>query len=69
MSFHSRRYRKNIFSCLCCVFSQGALGTAFLVEGILFAFHLKGSSLDKSLHVILVLLVFAAALVGYAESR
>ena len=49
--------------------TQGFLGTAFLVEGILFAFHLKGSSLDKSLHVLLVLLVFAAALACYAEMR
>ena len=46
---------------------QGFLGTAFLVEGMLIAFHLKGSSLDKSLHVLLVLLVFAAALACYAE--
>ena len=38
------------------------------MEGILFAFHLKGSSLDKSLHVLLVLLVFAAAVVCYAEA-
>ena len=38
-----------------------------MVEGILFAFHLKGSSLDKSLHVLQVLLVFAAALVCFAE--
>ncbi len=46
---------------------QGFLGTAFLVEGMLFAFHLKGSSLDMSLHMLLVLLVFAAALACYAE--
>ena len=47
--------------------TQGFLGTAFLMEGMLFAFHLKGSSLDMSLHVLLVLLVFAAALACYAE--
>ncbi|CAK0738288.1 hypothetical protein CVIRNUC_001021 [Coccomyxa viridis] len=46
---------------------HGFLGTAFLVEGMLFAFHLKGSSLDMSLHMLLVLLVFAAALACYAE--
>lgn len=40
---------------------------AFLVEGTLFAFHLKGTSLDRSLHILLLLLVFAAALVCFAE--
>ena len=49
--------------------TQGFLGTAFMIEGVIFAFHLKGSGLDKSLHVILVLLVFAAALLCYAEIR
>ena len=50
-----------------CLHMQGVLGSAFLVEGILFAFHLKGSSLDKLVHILLVLLVFAAALVCFAE--
>ncbi len=50
-----------------CLHVQGVLGSAFLVEGILFAFHLKGSSLDKSVHILLVLLIFAAALVCFAE--
>ncbi len=50
-----------------CLRLQGVLGSAFLAEGILFAFHLKGSSLDKSVHILLVLLVFAASLACFAE--
>ena len=53
----------------CLMLTQGFLGTAFMIEGIIFAFHLKGSGLDTSLHVFLVLLVFAAALLCYAEIR
>lgn len=54
---------------LACLFAQLFLGLAFVVEGLLFAFHLKGSMLDWSLHLLLVLLVLAAALVCFAEYR
>jgi len=59
--------RRHLSHCL--MLTQGFLGTAFMIEGVIFAFHLKGSGLDKALHVILVLLVFAAALLCYAEIR
>jgi hypothetical protein len=48
---------------------QTFLGLAFLVEGTLFAFHLKGSALDWSLHFLLVLLILAAAIACFAEYR
>ncbi len=51
------------------VHAQLFLGLAFVVEGLLFAFHLKGSALDWSLHFLLVLLVFSAALACFAEYR
>ncbi|BDA48314.1 Transmembrane protein 45B [Coccomyxa sp. Obi] len=45
------------------------LGLAFAAEGLLFAFHLKGTPLDWSLHFLLVILVFAASLVCFGEYR
>lgn len=56
-------------SALCAVHVQAFLGTAFAAEGLLFAFHLKGTPLDWSLHFLLVLLIFAAALVCFGEYR
>lgn len=39
---------------------QGCLGVAFVVEGMLFAFHLEGSELNWKAHLLLVLTIFAA---------
>ena len=41
---------------------------AFVVEGLLFAFHLKGTALDFELHLLLVLTIFATALVMFLET-
>lgn len=46
---------------------QGFLGVAFMVEGLLFAFHLKGTALDWKLHLLLVLVVFCVSLACFAE--
>ncbi|KAK9803119.1 hypothetical protein WJX73_006959 [Symbiochloris irregularis] len=46
---------------------HGFLGAALLVEGILFAFHLKGTALDWNLHFLLVLVIMLAAIVTWAE--
>ena len=40
---------------------QVFLGLAFLTEGVLFGFHLKGSHLDVAVHTLLVLVVLATA--------
>ena len=45
-------------TCVCTV--QGCLGMAFLVEGLLFAFHLEGSELNWKAHLLLVMSIFAA---------
>jgi len=39
---------------------QGCLGIAFVVEGLLFAFHLEGSDLNWKVHFLLVMTIFAA---------
>ena len=39
---------------------QGCLGMAFVVEGLLFAFHLEGSELNWKAHLLLVMSIFAA---------
>jgi len=39
---------------------QGCLGIAFVVEGLLFAFHLEGSDLNWKAHFLLVMTIFAA---------
>ncbi len=49
--------------------AQIFLGVAFAAEGLLFGFHLKGTPLDWSLHVLLVMLIFAASLVCFGEYR
>ncbi|KAK9917098.1 hypothetical protein WJX75_000858 [Coccomyxa subellipsoidea] len=46
---------------------QGFLGAAFVVEGLLFAFHLEGSDLNWKAHLLLVMSIFAAAAVILAE--
>lgn len=45
-------------ACICTV--QGCLGMAFVVEGLLFAFHLEGSELNWKAHLLLVMSIFAA---------
>jgi hypothetical protein len=40
---------------------------SLLIEGLLFAFHLKGTALDMKLHLILVMVVFLSAAVCFAE--
>lgn len=47
--------------------AQGFLGVAFVVEGLLFAFHLEGSDLNWKAHLLLVMSIFAAAAVILAE--
>jgi hypothetical protein len=46
---------------------HGFLGLSLLIEGLLFAFHLKGTLLDMRVHLILVMVVFLAAAVCFAE--
>ena len=46
---------------------QAFLGTAFLVEGLLFGFHLKGTALDMKVHYILVLIVLANSATCFLE--
>ncbi|KAK9807527.1 hypothetical protein WJX72_001620 [[Myrmecia] bisecta] len=46
---------------------QAYLGMAFVVEGTLLAFHLKGTMLDFALHLLLVLTIFTTAIVIFAE--
>ena len=45
------------------------LGAALMSEGTLFAFHLKGTPLDWTLHFLLVVLVFLAAAACFGEYR
>jgi hypothetical protein len=52
---------------LCC--AQAALGSAFIVEGLLFAFHLEGSELNWKAHLLLVISIFSAAAAILAELR
>ena len=40
--------------------TQGCLGVAFVVEGLLFAFHLEGSELNWKAHLLLVMTILAA---------
>jgi hypothetical protein len=51
------------------VSGQAFLGVAFAAEGTLFAFHLKGTPLDWTLHFLLVALVFLAAGACFGEYR
>ena len=46
---------------------QGFLGLALLIEGLLFAFHLKGTALDVRLHLILVLVILFSSLICFLE--
>ena len=48
---------------------QAALAAAFVVEGLLFAFHLEGSDLNWKAHLLLVLTIGAAAAAVLAEMR
>lgn len=49
--------------------SQAALAVAFIVEGLLLGFHLKGSPLEIMVHKILVITIAASAVVMLAEIR
>jgi hypothetical protein len=51
-----------LFTC-----SQACLSLAFIVEGLLFAFHLEGTDLNWKAHLLLVMTIFAAAAVMLAE--
>ena len=46
---------------------QAFLGVAFLVEGLLFGFHLKGTALDMKVHFILVMVVLANSATCFLE--
>lgn len=48
---------------------QAALAIAFIVEGLLLGFHLKGSPLEIIVHKLLVITIAASALVMLAEIR
>ena len=48
---------------------QAALGVAFVVEGLLLGFHLKGSSLEVVVHKILVITIALSAVIMFAEIR
>mmetsp|Transcript_10178 Transcript_10178/g.30607 ORF Transcript_10178/g.30607 Transcript_10178/m.30607 type:complete len:322 (+) Transcript_10178:368-1333(+) len=48
---------------------QAALATAFIVEGLLLGFHLKGSPTEILVHKILVITIAASAIVMLAEIR
>ena len=48
---------------------QAALGVAFMVEGLLLGFHLKGAPLEVLLHKILVITIALSALLMFAEIR
>jgi hypothetical protein len=47
---------------------QAFLGLAFSVEGILVAFHLKGTLLEWSAHFMLALLIAACAIIVFLEA-
>eukprot|EP01023_Acetabularia_acetabulum_P058908 TRINITY_DN7020_c1_g1_i1.p2 TRINITY_DN7020_c1_g1~~TRINITY_DN7020_c1_g1_i1.p2 ORF type:complete len:330 (-),score=42.17 TRINITY_DN7020_c1_g1_i1:895-1806(-) len=47
----------------------GILGIAFFIFGQLMAFHLKGSSLEVRVHIILVLCIFYTMLTIFGEMR
>lgn len=48
---------------------QACLSAAFLVEGLLFAFHLEGLELNWKAHLLLVMTIFAAVGVIFAEIK
>ena len=47
---------------------QAFLGLAFVIEGLLLAFHLKGNPLEIRVHFLLVLLVAACAVTVFLEA-
>ena len=53
--------------CMRGVTVQGALAMAYVIEGLLFAFHLRGDLLDVEIHTLLVLTIFLTAIVILAE--
>ena len=40
---------------------------AFVIEGLLFSFHLRGDLLDVEIHTLLVITIFLTAVVIFAE--
>ncbi|KAL3147330.1 hypothetical protein ABBQ32_002814 [Trebouxia sp. C0010 RCD-2024] len=46
---------------------QGALAMAYVIEGLLFSFHLRGDLLDVEIHTLLVITIFLTAIVIFAE--
>lgn len=40
---------------------------AYVIEGLLFAFHLRGDQLDVEIHTLLVITIFLTAIVILAE--
>lgn len=52
-----------------CDVMQSALGVAFVVEGLLLGFHLKGTTLEVVVHKILVITIAMSVLVMFAEIR
>lgn len=40
---------------------------AYVIEGLLFAFHLRGDLLDVEIHTLLVITIFLTAVVIFAE--
>ena len=48
---------------------QSFLASGFLVVGILFAFHLKGSDLEQRIHLMLVFIIFMTVIFSYLEIR
>lgn len=47
---------------------QAFLGLAFIVEGLLLAFHIKGTMLERHTHLMLALLIFACAAATLVEA-
>ena len=47
---------------------QAFLGLAFVVEGLLLVFHLKGNAIEVQVHLLLVLLIAACAIVVFLEA-
>ena len=48
---------------------QACLAVAFIVEGLLFAFHLEGTQLNWQMHLLLVFCIMGAAGASLAEMR
>ena len=47
---------------------QAFLGLAFVVEGLLLVFHLKGNAFEIQVHLLLVLVIAACAIIVFLEA-